>query len=332
MVKTLDKAYTVESKTLDSVLAYWQRNGNSISWRCLFVLPVWLNAWWNSFEQNHDLYLLSIRHANRTIGFAPLQRKEDTVRLIGDKNVCDHLDFIVAPEKTSDFFFILIHHLQEKGVKRLILEPIRPDSSIFTSLIPAAEKAGCKISYESNDVSFELKLPNSWGAYLSMLSGKERHEIRRKLRRLHEAGQVEYRLVDDPYMVKKEMETFLTLFRSNRPDKADFMNDRMNSFFKRLAAALAVARILKLFFLDLDGRSIASTMCFDYQSTMYLYNNGYDHQFSSLSVGVISKVLSIKESIQTGKHKYDFLKGAENYKHRLGGQPVQLYRCQIELA
>jgi len=65
---------------------------------------------------------------------------------------------------------------------------------------------------------------------------------------------------------------------------------------------------------------------------MYLYNNGYDNDFSSLSVGLLGKVLSIKESIQSGKKTYDFLKGAEVYKRRLGGQPIQLYRCLIELS
>jgi CelD/BcsL family acetyltransferase involved in cellulose biosynthesis len=88
---------------------------------------------------------------------------------------------------------------------------------------------------------------------------------------------------------------------------------------------------LKLYFLDLDGIPAAAVMCFDYDSTIYLYNNGYDGRFSSLSVGLLSKVLTIKESIQRGKKKYDFLKGTEEYKHRLGGKPVPLYRCQVRL-
>ena len=65
---------------------------------------------------------------------------------------------------------------------------------------------------------------------------------------------------------------------------------------------------------------------------MYLYNNGYDKRFGSLSVGLLSNVLSLKESIQSGKKTYDFLKGAEVYKKRLGGQPIQLYRCLIDLS
>ena len=164
-----------------------------------------------------------------------------------------------------------------------------------------------------------------------MLRGKERHEIRRKLRRLNDAGQINFRRVDNAYSMNEDMEMFLNLFRSNRSDKAEFMNDQMVAFFRGLAETLNEVRILRLFFLELDQIPVAATMCFDYRSTMYLYNNGYDKRFSSLSVGLLSKVLSIKESIQSGFQTYDFLKGTEGYKQRLGGQPYQIYRCLIEL-
>jgi hypothetical protein len=45
----------------------------------------------------------------------------------------------------------------------------------------------------------------------------------------------------------------------------------------------------------------------------------------------MSKVLSIRESIEMGRQKYDFLKGAEAYKERLGGKPIPLYRCHVTL-
>jgi len=330
-VSVIEQSYTVESETLDSVFTHWQRAESFLTWNCLFVLPVWLKAWWDNFGRNSALYLLSIRHEGRIIGIAPLQRSDDTVRLLGDENVCDNLDFIVAREKSAEFYRILLNYLKQDGVKRIELAQVRQDSSVMAQLLPVAEKAGCRISYEKNDMSFELALPGSWDDYLTLLSGKERHEIRRKLRRLNEAGQMSYRMVEDASSIKKEMEAFLELFRSYRSDKTEFMNDRMVSFFKELAEALKEARILKLFFLELDKKPIAATMCFDYHSTMYLYNNGYDKRFGSLSVGMLSKVLSIKESIQSGKKTYDFLKGAEVYKKRLGGQPIQLYRCQIDL-
>ncbi|MFC1815783.1 GNAT family N-acetyltransferase [Thermodesulfobacteriota bacterium] len=316
---------------MDSIFAHWQRAGSFLPWDCLFVLPVWLKTWWNNFGRSDALYLLSIRHKGRTIGISPLQRSGDRVRLIGDENVCDHLDFIVAPDNSAEFYRILLNYLKQDGVKRLELKPVRSDSSVMAQLLPVAEKTGCRVSYQGNDMSFELALPGSWDDYLNILNGKERHEIRRKLRRLYEAGQISYRLVDDAFTVKKEMEIFLELFRSNRSDKAEFMNEQMASFIRGLAEALSAAGILKLFFLYLDERPVAATLCFNYQSTMYLYNNGYDNRFGPLSVGLLGKVLSIKESIQSGNKIYDFLKGTEVYKKRLGGQPIQLYQCLIEL-
>ena len=326
-----EKSYEVEPENLDNVFAHWQQADSFLPWNCLFVLPVWLKTWWENFGRNAALYLLAVRHEGRTIGIAPLQRSDDTVRFIGDKNVCDNLDFIVAPNNAADFYHRLITYFKHDGVKRLELEPVRRDSSVMTHLLAVAEKTGCKISYADGDLSYALNLPGSWDDYLSMLRGKERHEIRRKLRRLNEAGQINFRTVENAESVREEMEIFLDLFRSNRSDKAEFMNDRMVAFFKELAESLNKVGILKLFFLDLDERPVAGTMCFNYHPTMYLYNNGYDNRFNSLSVGLLGKLLSIKESIQSGIRTYDFLKGAEVYKRRLGGQPVQLYRCQIEL-
>jgi CelD/BcsL family acetyltransferase involved in cellulose biosynthesis len=331
-VNAYEKSYAVEPENLDNIFAHWQQTDNFLPWNCLFVLPVWLKTWWQNFGRNAALYLLAVRHGGRTIGIAPLQRRDDTVRFIGDKNVCDNLDFIVAPNNAADFYHRLITYLKQDGVKRLELEPVRRDSSVMTHLIAVAEKRGCRYSYADDDLYYSLNLPDSWDDYLSMLRGKERHEIRRKLRRLNEAGQINFRMVKNADSASEEMKIFLNLFKSNRSDKAEFMNDQMVSFFRGLAALLNEARILRLFFLDLDQIPVAATMCFNYGSTMYLYNNGYDKRFASLSVGLLGKVLSIKESISSGLNTYDFLKGAEGYKQRLGGQPYQLYRCVIELS
>jgi CelD/BcsL family acetyltransferase involved in cellulose biosynthesis len=109
------------------------------------------------------------------------------------------------------------------------------------------------------------------------------------------------------------------------------MTDQRAAFFRSLAKAMAAARILKLFILDLDETPAAAVLCFDYNSTVYLYNNGYDNRYRSLSVGLLTKVFTIQDSIRRGKNKYDFLKGTEVYKRRLGGKPVQLYKCRVEL-
>ena len=255
----------------------------------------------------------------------------ETACLMGDADVCDFLDVIVAPGNEKPFFDALFNHLRQRGIQQLDLAAVRPDSVIFRYLAQTAQEPGYTVACQSVDATMVLDLPASWDEYLLQLTSKQRHEVRRKFRRLEEAGRVGLVIVDDIDEVDNAMDTFLALFKQNREDKARFMSTNMASYFHSLAAEMAAAGILKLFFLTLDDTVVAAVMCFDYDSTFFLYNNGYDLQYRSLSVGMLSKLLTLKEGIRQGKKKYDFLKGTEGYKHRLGGVQVPLHRCQVKL-
>jgi CelD/BcsL family acetyltransferase involved in cellulose biosynthesis len=272
-----------------------------------------------------------VRHRDEPIGIAPLYIQGHEARFIGDVDVCDYQDFVTAPSRAPDFFEVLFAHLKSEGVTRLVLRHMRPDSSVRSGLIHMEKRLKCQVLCEAEEMSWELELPSTWDVFLNRLTGKERHEVRRKLRRLHEAGNITYRRVEEVEAVQEALGTFLALFGSNRPDKASFMNHPMSCFFRALAHAMAEEKILNLFFLELDAEPVAAVMCFNYNSTMYLYNNGYDERYRALSVGLLSKVLNIKESIQRGNKKYDFLKGNEAYKYRLGAKSVPLYGCRVKL-
>ena len=94
---------------------------------------------------------------------------------------------------------------------------------------------------------------------------------------------------------------------------------------------MAEAGLLRFGVLQLNASPVAAVMYFDYQDKVYLYNSGYDPQYSSLSVGLLCKVLCIKDSIQRQRKGFDFMKGAEVYKYRLGGREIPIYSCQIVL-
>lgn len=163
-----------------------------------------------------------------------------------------------------------------------------------------------------------------------MLAGKQRHEIRRKLRRLNEAGEIRFRVIKQPDEISENMDTFFSMFKASRPDKSEFLTDQMVSFFLLLAQRMAQRGFLRMSFLDIDQVPAAGVMCFDYNDTIFLYNNGYNPQFSNLSPGFLSKVYSIRNSIDQGKLRYDLLKGDEGYKKRLGSTPVPLYHLKID--
>jgi CelD/BcsL family acetyltransferase involved in cellulose biosynthesis len=201
----------------------------------------------------------------------------------------------------------------------------------MTALVSIARDRGYKVDTTQEDVNVEMDLPPGWDAYLESLSSKQRHEVRRKIRRLNEAGNIQYRSVTDSAAIPAAMDTFFKMFVESRRDKADFLTEKRKEFFDLLMKNLAEEKLLKLGILELDGKPVAQIICFDYGDCLYLYNSGYAPEYVSLSAGLISKVLAIKDSIEQGKKKFDFLKGPETYKYHLGGKEVPLYRCLITI-
>jgi CelD/BcsL family acetyltransferase involved in cellulose biosynthesis len=278
-------------------------------------LPAWLKTWWQELGSETELYLGAVREGGEIIGIAPLLVEEGKASIIGSADVCDYLDFIVTPGMERDFFSVLLDDLRQKGINHLDLRPLRPDSTVLTNLAGIAQERGYEVLCRPEDVSVELDLPPTWDEYLAALSTKQRHEVRRKLRRLSEAGKVDYHLIKGSSAANSAMDVFLKMFVGTREDKATFLTARMESFFRSLADTMAEVGLLWLGVLELDALPAAMTLGFDYDGTISLYNSAYDPQYNSLSAGLLCKVLGIKESIQEGKKRFDFLKGDETYKY-----------------
>jgi len=324
-------SYTIIQESFDSFAYFWSDSSHRLKWNSPFVLPAWLNVWWQEFGTGAELYLGAVRQDNEVIGIAPLLVREGKASIIGSADICDYLDFVVAPGRERDFFSVLLDDLRQKGINQLDLRPLRPDSTVLTHLVSIARNRGYEVLCHPEDVSLELDLPATWEEYLATLDKKQRHEVRRKLRRLWEAGSVEHRCVEVGREVEDYLDIFLKLFSLSHDEKASFMNPKMESFFRSLAKAMAEIGLLRLGIIQLDKVPVAMTMGFDYNASHYLYNSAYDPQFNYLSVGLLCKVLCLKESIKKGRKKWDFLKGGEPYKYQLGGQEIPLYNCQITI-
>ena len=320
--------FTLES--FDSIYSQWQEiQGNSVA-SPIFSLPHWSRTWWQQLGHGARLFLGAVRCQGRVIGIVPLLVKDDTASFIGGIDVCDYLDFVVEPGTEQVFFQSLLDNLVSAGVLQLNLAPLRPDSTVVTRMTDIARKQGWQVTCSREDVAVEVDLPATWDQYLQMLTGKQRHELRRKLRRLGEEGELNHRVSIDAN--QKDIDTFVKLFRDSRRDKATFLTPKMESFFRAIASLMAEQGLLRLNMLELNATPVAATMCFDYQGTVHLYNSGYNPSYGWLSVGLLSKALCIKDSIERRRKRFDFLKGGEAYKYHLGGHEIPLYRCQLKYA
>jgi CelD/BcsL family acetyltransferase involved in cellulose biosynthesis len=322
--------YTVVRESFDG-LAELRNTGKGLQWNSPFILPTWMKVWWQHFHPDGEPYLIVVRDEQQVIGIAPLQINDDIASLVGGDNVCDYLDFIIIPGQEDSLFNVIFDDLMKQHVKQLNLGLLRPDSIVMTKLIGVARNRGFKISSQQEDVSSEMALPSTFDEYLLGLNTKQRHEIRRKLRRLSEAGSIKYSFINGDTGLESSLDTFMSLFSLARDDKARFMTPEMAVFFRSLSHAMAEIGLLRFGLLEIDNKPAAMVMCFDYNSTIYLYNSGFDPQYDLFSVGLMSKVLTIQESIRRGNKRFEFLKGNEIYKERLGGQEIHLYRCKIDI-
>ena len=322
-------AYSVTLEKLENLYLYYAMPHSVLRWASVFVLPGWLKSWWQSFGAGYMARPLLIRCADEIIGIAPLKIENGVASFIGDNSVCDYLDFITAPGTEDDFASVLLDYLKTQGVDRLQLETLRPDSVAALNVAQEAQRRGWVINFTATEASYEIQLPSDWPAYLSSLEPRYQRDVERKIHRMENVAPLRFDVLRDFDVGETELEAFFHMMADSRCDKARFLTDDMRVYFRRLTSAMAECGLLRLAFLYVGKAQAAGTLYFDYDDRIYLYNSGYAAQYAGMNAGLVSKLFTIHQAIADGKKVFDFLKGSEIYKSRLGGREVSLSRCDI---
>lgn len=319
------------TETMDALWDLWRDRRALFTGRPLFVTPPWLQAWKTTLGRDTPLCLLLAHEGEGLSGYCPLTVRDGVGFFAGDPQVCDYFDVVVTPGGEQAALQAFLRDARLAGMRSLDLFPVRPEATVLTHWAPLCRAAGLPVSVERTDVTVEMALPRTWEEYLLGLSGKQRHEVRRKMRRLEEAGPVLFRVVTAPAETEEALGLFFHLFQSNRDDKARFLTPSMRAYLESLCRIMSREGMLRLSFLHVNGSAAASALCFDDGRTVFLYNNGYDAAFAQVSVGLMNTVYTIRDAVEQGRTRYEFLRGDENYKFRLGGREVPLYRVTIAL-
>ena len=185
----------------------------------------------------------------------------------------------------------------------------------------AARLAGRDPQLSSHETTARLAIDNGFEAYLGSLSKKERHELRRKRRRYEEA-------LGAASIIRESaagdlLESFIRLHRAAEGDKGEFMTDSMAHYFRDVVA-LDGWHVDAL--VERHGRVTAAAFAYEDERAYYLYNSGYDPDLRHVSPGIVLLGALIERAAEGVQAIFDFLKGDETYKYRLGAESRQLYR------
>ena len=190
------------------------------------------------------------------------------------------------------------------------LHAVPAASPTVTALTQLAAACGLSASVTVEERCPVLALPSSWETYLASLSGKHRHELMRKTRRLErDAPDARVSFASAPAEIEARIGDFLDLHRRSRMGKARFMDERMERFFRRVLIAFAEREACRLWFLDTPAGPIAAFVTIEWDGTVGLYNSGFDPERAALSPGVVLLAQVVRDAIERGRRTLRFPAG-----------------------
>lgn len=305
----------------------------------------WQWTWWETFGASRELRCLVVSEAAQVVGIVPLQSapgQPQTLSFGGGLDLSDHLGFLFRPGRAGEVATLALEHLaldpgrSDTGPPApvsLDLHYLPHGSPALQALRQAAQPAELSPELTQEAVSPRVSLPRDFDQYLTgCLNKKDRHELRRKLRRL-DLERPEWRLVSQEDLgLEPALDAFFPILKASGAHKQAFLTPEVESFIRGVCGRLEERGWLRLQFIEAGGGLIAATCGFTVSGTWHLYNSGYDPALGALSPGLLCVAEGIKVAIQEGCETADFLRGNEAYKYHLGAVDTPLWRLQLTSA
>lgn len=276
----------------------------------------WHRHWHGCFGQDEHLTIFADR-ANRVI--LPLAINGNSAHFTGGEEIADYLDAIGTPNQKEGLWAQVLPFLKEQGATALSLRNIpsnSPTLTFFRSL------PGSIINEE--DTTPVITLPGSFDDYLLALDRKDRHELKRKMKKFE--AEHEGLTFTNTTGDSVSPAILLTLMR-NDPDKVTFLTPSMEKFFTGLPAV--TQDTVMQFTLQKGEQIIATTLAFRTPDSLLLYNSGFDPAYPG--AGWYIKVKTIAWAIDQHIHSYNLLQGNERYKYDLGAKDNPVYNITLPL-
>jgi len=309
-----------------------------------FLRYEYLDAWWQTrgggeWPQS-ELAIVTARQDGALLGVAPLffatnRLARPALLLLGSIEISDYLDLIVRPRDLDAFTRGLLPFLASSELppwKDLDFYNLFETSPSLAALEGAAKTMGWSYSCQPLQRAPYIRLPGDWETYLAGIDKKQRHEIRRKMRRAEEMGAtVQVRFADDAARFAADVEDFMGLMAQD-DEKAAFLTPPMRQHMRLVTQCAFDQGCLQLAFLEINGEKAAGYLSFDYLDRLWVYNSGVDRRFTEFSPGWVLLGHLLKWANENKRSEIDFMRGDEDYKYRFGGIDRRVVRAVVSRA
>ena len=209
-------------------------------------------------------------------------------------------------------------------------DPALPE---LQSALEHATDAGWEVTREQEDVCPVITAPSGdWDEYLATLDKKDRHEIRRKIRRASVIGDLSI-VISPP--TTDAIDLFIDLhtrrFGEDGLFPATAGGERSRSFVHRLAQLERESADgqLHVGLVRCGRRLVWAMLAFDDGRTCFLYNAGMDPDARDVSPGITGTAMYLQDRLAAGRRRFDFLRGDEPYKYEWGAHDEPIARLLV---
>lgn len=299
----------------------------------VFHTSRFLLAWWRdrlAKDPSSTLITAEVVDGGELIGICAFEQDSDELRFAGGHDVVDYMGPAAATGQEKEVAAALSRWMfDDRPWTRLHLAGLSQDDATALALVDEVAHAVPGARVQPYDQAPRIEAAPQ--GYLPLLNSKRRADVLRKRHRLIEAvGGVE--LVDStPTTVPDAVERLLEWKAAADPAMSEFVAE-YGDFVRTLVPDLAAVDGAGIVELHAGGRRLASAVLLRHRDTDYIYNMAYNLAFTTenpgLAPGVVLVSLLVERTLERGR-RFDFLKGAQDYKLRLGGVPVDLISAVV---
>ena len=293
-----------------------------------FVTHTWIQAWWECFRGDAELFILLVRRDGEPIAIAPLMRV--TERMYGARRRCvrfianDHtprFDFIVASRPDEAYAAICKFLMSDSASWDVLqLHEVPSDSRTVEELSGHAAQYDFLAGIRHAAKSPVLPTTAGWDRYMETLSPKRRWFLRNRLKRLSKLGRVSLETISDGPELSQALQDGFRLEAAAWKGKAGtaiVCDPAIHRFYTTLAQRAATRGWLRLQFLTVDGRRVAFAYCLAFEQRIYLLKPGFDPDYAAFSPGSLLFYLALQDChAASSVVLYDFLGYDDEWKRQ----------------
>jgi CelD/BcsL family acetyltransferase involved in cellulose biosynthesis len=334
--------YTVtridSNEAFEALRADWDRLFARTEHHNVFGTFDWLHTWWQTFGNEHGLYLLVIRQDKDIVGIAPLMitlstflgRPKKTIRFIGTPEI-DYGDFLGADK--TEIAQQVVGYLVDNGSDwtDIDLSQISERSSTVDPLRKALKAARIRYRLIRIETCSSFVFEGSETDRANFDPRRDKG-LKSDINYFKRTGQLELIELTEPEEITREL---YGLFHchTNRWQQTStpsfFLQNRYCDFYQTLTDRLAPGGGISMLILKHDGLVLAYQFNFALDGTTYLYTLTHNVFHRRRAPGMIINYFARKNYVRGGYAELDFVRGAQGHKSRMTNHSYQNYQIRV---